>query len=229
METTFEQAASKNTVIPKMSIDLLGLCMLQKSFFTSGTTLPISFRKAQLQKLRELIKENDAAIVEALYLDLHKSEFESFGSEIGQVLKEIDHTISNLNKWASPKSVPTPLMFFPSTSKVYPDPLGNTLIIGPWNYPFLLLMSPLVSAIAGGNTIVLKASEEASHTANLIENIISKTFDEKYIAVIQGIGAEVIPEIIGASRFDHIFFTGSTVVGQKIMEMASKWLVRCRG
>ncbi len=225
METAFEQVASKNTVIPKTNVDLIEACKLQKSFFTSGATLPISFRKAQLQMLRALIKENDAAIVEALYLDLHKSEFESFGSEIGQVLKEIDHTIANLHKWATPTSVSTPLMFFPSTSKVYPDPLGNTLIIGPWNYPFLLLMSPLVSAIAGGNTAMLKPSEEAVHTSTLITTMINGCFDSNYICVVEGIGAEVIPALMNGFRFDHVFFTGSTGVGQKIMEMAAKKLV----
>ena len=224
METITKTPPSLNfqPILPK---DFTEICRLQKDYFNSGETLSLKFRISQLKKLREVIVAHEQEIFEVLYKDLMKSQFEAFGSEIGQVIKEIDFTISNLKNWSAPKSVPTPLMYFPSTSKIHRDPLGTVLIIGPWNYPFLLLMSPLVSAIAGGNTIVLKPSEEASHTANLIENIISKTFDEKYIAVIQGIGAEVIPEMIGAYRFDHIFFTGSTVVGQKIMEMASKRLV----
>jgi aldehyde dehydrogenase (NAD+) len=115
-------------------------------------------------------------------------------------------------------------MFFPSTSKVYPDPLGTVLIIGPWNYPFLLLMSPLVSAIAGGNTAIVKPSEEAVHTSALIAKMINGCFDAGYINVVEGIGAEIIPSLINGFRFDHIFFTGSTGVGQKIMEMAAKKL-----
>ena len=222
METILEPIS---TVIEKhTNKELPEICLAQKEFYSSGETAALSFRKEQLKKLRQLIVDNDAAIVEALYKDLHKSEFESFGSEIGQVLKEIDHTISNLNKWAAPKSVATPLMFFPSTSKVYPDPLGNVLIIGPWNYPFLLLMSPLVSAIAGGNTAIVKPSEEAVHTSALIAKMINGCFDAEYIKVVEGIGAEVIPSLINGFRFDHIFFTGSTGVGQKIMEMAAKKL-----
>lgn len=222
METILEPIS---TVIEKhTNKELPEICLAQKEFYSSGETAALSFRKEQLKKLRQLIVDNDAAIVEALYKDLHKSEFESFGSEIGQVLKEIDHTISNLNKWAAPKSVATPMMFFPSTSKVYPDPLGTVLIIGPWNYPFLLLMSPLVSAIAGGNTAIVKPSEEAVHTSALIAKMINGCFDAEYIKVVEGIGAEVIPSLINGFRFDHIFFTGSTGVGQKIMEMAAKKL-----
>jgi len=222
METILEPIS---TVIEKhTNKELPEICLAQKEFYSSGETAALSFRKEQLKKLRQLIVDNDAAIVEALYKDLHKSEFESFGSEIGQVLKEIDHTISNLNKWAAPKSVATPMMFFLSTSKVYPDPLGNVLIIGPWNYPFLLLMSPLVSAIAGGNTAIVKPSEEAVHTSALIAKMINGCFDAEYIKVVEGIGAEVIPSLINGFRFDHIFFTGSTGVGQKIMEMAAKKL-----
>lgn len=223
METTLDPISTA-IAKPLIKEDLQSICSAQKEFFASGITRSLVFRKEKLKKLRQLIVENDAAIVESLFKDLHKSEFESFASEIGQVLKEIDHTLSHLGKWAAPKSVTTPLMFFPSTSKVYPDPLGNILIIGPWNYPFLLLMSPLVSAIAGGNTAILKPSEEAAHTSALITKMINRCFNPEYIKVVEGIGAEVIPSLINGFRFDHIFFTGSTVVGQKIMEMAAKKL-----
>jgi aldehyde dehydrogenase (NAD+) len=116
-------------------------------------------------------------------------------------------------------------MFFPSTSRIHRDPLGVVLIIAPWNYPFFLSISPLVSAIAGGNTAIIKPSEEAAHTALVIEDIISTTFSSNYIHVVQGIGGEVIPAMLNEVRFDHVFFTGSTGVGQKIMEMAAKKLV----
>jgi aldehyde dehydrogenase (NAD+) len=225
METLIDQLINAEEHSSTDSEQMFDVCNRQQFFFASGQTLPLSFRKEQLKKLRALIVENDAAIVNALYKDLGKSEFEAFASELGQVLNEIDHTLANLKSWASPKRVATPLMFFPSTSKVYPDPLGNTLIIGPWNYPFLLVMSPLVSAIAGGNTAMLKPSEEAANTSSLMAKMINSCFSTDYIHVVEGIGAEVIPRLINGFRFNHIFFTGSTGVGQKIMEMAAKKLV----
>ena len=197
----------------------------QQSFFQSGATQPVSFRIEQLKKLRSAIVAHDADIVSALHKDLRKSEFESFGSEIGQVLKDIDFTIRHLASWAKPRRVSTPLMFFPSSSKIHRDPLGNVLIIAPWNYPFLLAVSPLISAIAGGNTAILKPSEEAPATAAVIEQIISSIYPSSYVAVVQGIGGEVIPEMMRSFRFDHVFFTGSTLVGQKIMELAATKLV----
>ena len=205
-------------------LDLVQLCQHQKQYFDEGKTRSLSFRIGQLKKLRSIILANEQEIVNALFNDLHKSSFEAFGSEVGQVLKEIDFAISKLKKWSAPQSVSTPLMFFPSSSKIYRDPLGTVLIIGPWNYPFLLLFAPLISAIAGGNTIILKPSEEAPHSATLIEHIISTNFAANYISVVQGVGAEVIPSLLEGFRFDHIFFTGSTSVGQKIMELAAKTL-----
>jgi aldehyde dehydrogenase (NAD+) len=197
----------------------------QQSFFQTGATQPVSFRIEQLKKLRSAVVAHDAHIVNALHKDLRKSEFESFGSEIGQVLKDIDFAIRHLARWAKPRRVSTPLMFFPSSSKIHRDPLGNVLIIAPWNYPFLLAVSPLISAIAGGNTAILKPSEEGPATAAVIEQIISSIYPPSYVTVVQGIGGEVIPEMMKAFRFDHVFFTGSTVVGQKIMELAATKLV----
>lgn len=198
---------------------------LHQDYFNSGVTRPIDFRIKCLTSLRKTIIEHEKEIVSALYMDLRKSEFEAFGSEIGQVIKEIDFTIKSIRDWVRPQSVATPLMFLPSSSKIYRDPLGTVLIIGPWNYPFLLTMSPLVSAIAGGNTIFLKPSEEAAHTALLIEKLMSRTFGSEYVRVVQGVGAEVIPSMMSDVRFDHVFFTGSTAVGQKIMELAAGKLV----
>jgi len=205
-------------------LDPVQLCQHQKQYFDEGKTRSLPFRIGQLKKLRSIILANEQEIETALFNDLHKSSFEAFGSEVGQVLKEIDFAISKLKKWTAPQSVSTPLMFFPSSSKIYRDPLGTVLIIGPWNYPFLLLFAPLISAIAGGNTIMLKPSEEAPHSAALIEHIISTNFADNYISVVQGVGAEVIPSLLEGFRFDHIFFTGSTSVGQKIMELAAKTL-----
>jgi aldehyde dehydrogenase (NAD+) len=197
----------------------------QVDFFKDQHTKSVAFRIGQLKKLKSAILMHEQAIYDALYKDLRKSKYEAFGSEIGQVIKEIDFAISNLPSWAAPKRVSTPLMFFPSTSRIHRDPLGVVLIIAPWNYPFFLSISPLVSAIAGGNTAIIKPSEEAAHTALVIEDIISTTFSSNYIHVVQGIGGEVIPSMLNEVRFDHVFFTGSTGVGQKIMEMAAKKLV----
>lgn len=197
----------------------------QVGFFNEQNTKSVAFRIEQLKKLKTAILAHEQDIYDALYKDLRKSTYEAFGSEIGQVIKEIDFAISHLPSWASPKRVTTPLMFFPSTSRIHRDPLGAVLIIAPWNYPFFLSISPLVSAIAGGNTAVVKPSEEAAHTAVVIEKILSGIFESNYIHVVQGIGGEVIPAMLNEVRFDHVFFTGSTGVGQKIMEMAAKKLV----
>lgn len=205
--------------------ELIQMFESQSLFFESGTTRNVRFRKEQLKKLRDAIIRYDSAIVEALNKDLRKSEYESFGSEIGQVIKELDFIVSKLDKWSKPKSVPTPMMFLPSSSKIHRDPLGTVLIISPWNYPFLLSIAPLVNAIAGGNTACIKPSEEAPFTAALVEKMISEIFDANYVKVVQGLGHEVIPVLMHAVRFDHVFFTGSTMVGQKIMEMAAKQLI----
>ncbi|MEY4627951.1 MAG: hypothetical protein RLZZ595_277 [Bacteroidota bacterium] len=197
----------------------------QVDFFHSQATQPVAFRIAQLKKLKQAIINHQDEVYAALYKDLRKSEYEAFGSEIGQVLKEIDFAIRHLPSWAAPKSVITPMMFFPSTSRIHRDPLGVVLIIAPWNYPFFLSISPLVSAIAGGNTAIVKPSEESKHTAILVEKILNSAFSSEYIHVVQGVGGEVIPAMLSEARFDHVFFTGSSSVGQKIMEMAAKKLV----
>lgn len=206
-------------------VDMAEVCAAQLGFFNAGETRNLPFRIEQLKRLKTAIIAHEAEVEAALHKDLRKSTYEAFGTEIGQLVKEIDFSIKNLRAWAKPQSVATPLMFFPSTSKVYRDPLGMVLIIGPWNYPFLLTLGPLVSAIAGGNTAILKPSEEAAHTAMVVEKIIKSIFPREYIHVVQGIGGEVIPSMMSQVRFDHVFFTGSTGVGQKIMEMAAKKLV----
>lgn len=193
----------------------------QQAFFRTGATRPFAFRKKKLQQLLTAIEKNEERIIEALYKDLRKSSFEAFGTEIGPVYKEIQHTLRGLRQWMQPQKVETPLLFFPSSSIIIPDPLGVVLAIGPWNYPFLLIIAPLVSAIAGGNTVILKPSDESIHTSSAIEKMIRETFDESYIAVIQCTGPEVGSEMIEKYHFDHIFFTGSVRVGKLIMGMAA--------
>jgi len=160
----------------------------QLDYFAAGHTRSYAFRKAQLLKIRDAVKAYEMKIVEAMYKDFRKPEFEVYGTEVGPVYTELRYVLDNLRSWMKPKKVGTPLPFFPSSSWIYREPLGITLIISPWNYPFLLLMRPLISAIAGGNTVVLKPSEITAHTSKVIVEMITEYFDESYITVIEGGG-----------------------------------------
>ncbi|CAL1521401.1 aldehyde dehydrogenase [Chitinophaga sp. MM2321] len=191
----------------------------QQGYFESGVTLPYAFRKAQLKRLRKGIEKFESRIMEALHQDLHKHAMEAYASEIGFLYEEIDYMLANLKQWMEPEIVTSPFVTYPSSSRVYREPLGLTLIISPWNYPFMLLISPLAGAMAGGNCAILKPSELAPHTAAVTAAMIKETFDPAYITVVEGDGSEAIPALM-QFRFDHVFFTGSIAVGKKIMEMA---------
>ncbi|MBE9177108.1 aldehyde dehydrogenase [Oculatella sp. LEGE 06141] len=193
----------------------------QRTFFGSGTTKEINFRLSQLTRLRQAVISNQAAILAALKADLHKPEFEAYLTEVG-VVQEIDHAIKHLHTWVKPTSVKVSLQQFPGKAKIYAEPLGVVLIISPWNYPFQLMISPLVGAIAAGNCAVLKPSETAPHTSRLLADIIQKTFDPAYVAIVEG-GVEISQAIL-EERFDHIFFTGGTAVGKRVMQAAAKHL-----
>jgi aldehyde dehydrogenase (NAD+) len=196
----------------------------KREYFDSGNTKSYEFRVTQLKTLRKAIEESENEILDALYKDMHKPKFEAFTSEIGIIYDEIDFAIKNLKKWMKPKKVSTPLVVHPSTSKIHPEPLGVVLIIGPWNYPFQLLINPLVGAIAAGNCAILKPSDNTRNTAQIIEKIISNIFPQNYVSVVQGPGAMVGPMLIEKYAFNHIFFTGSPNVGKQIMAMASEHL-----
>lgn len=195
-----------------------------RKFFDDGNTKSYQFRKQQLIKLKEQIKFHEEEILQALHNDFGKPRFEAFISEIGVLYEEINYAIKHLSKWMKPKSVCTPLMLQPSKSKIYSEPLGVVLIIGPWNYPFQLIFAPLIGAIAAGNCSIIKPSNETPHTALIIEKIITKTFAPEYVSVAQGPGIDVGPLLIENFKFNHIFFTGSPGVGAKIAEMAAKSL-----
>ena len=139
----------------------------QRQFFQTGKTKDLAFRIAQLQILKQLVMENKSAIIQALKSDLHKPEFETYATEIG-VNKEIDYALKHINNWTKPKKTAVPWDLFSYSAKIYPEPFGVILIIGPWNYPFQLIISPLVGAIASGNCTIIKPSEFAPHTSNLI-------------------------------------------------------------
>ncbi|WP_440132936.1 aldehyde dehydrogenase [Chitinophaga sancti] len=195
----------------------------QQAFFVSGATLPYAYRRKQLKLLKKAVKRYERRIMAALHADLHKPPMEAFGSEVGLVYGEIKYCLHNLKRWMRPEPVSSPFMLYPSQSKIHRAPLGQTLIIGPWNYPFSLVITPLIGAIAGGNCAILKPSELAPHTAAVIANLVHETFAPAYVTVIDGEGSEVIPALM-QHRFDHVFFTGSTNVGKKILEMAAPHL-----
>lgn len=196
----------------------------QKHFFNTGVTRSYAFRKGQLGVLKAAIQRNEKAIIQALHDDLHKNEFEAYGTEIGFVYSDISHTIKHLRQWMQTKRIATPLMFAPASSKIVQDPLGTVLIISPWNYPFQLLIAPLVAAIAGGNTAILKPSELAPATEAVLTKIIEETFEPDYIAILKGAGQLLGPQLIERHHLDHIFYTGSTQVGRIIMQHAATQL-----
>lgn len=192
----------------------------QRKFFATGKTKEINFRREQLQKLKVAIKKNEQAILDALKWDLHKPEFEGYLELM--VIQDINYALKHLKSWVKPKRVKTPLTYFPASARICPEPLGVALIIGAWNYPLFLMISPLIGAIAAGNCAVLKPSETAPQTANILTKVIETTFDPGYITVVNG-QVENCRELL-AEKFDHIFFTGGTRVGKIIMEAAAKHL-----
>lgn len=205
-------------------VSLKGLQQM-RDYFASGATRGYAFRKEQLQKLQQAIRDHEKEIFNALYVDLKKSKEESFATETGLVQAEISYAIKHLKKWMQPKSIKTNLLNFPSATRIYREPLGVALIIGSWNYPFQLTIMPLIGAIAGGNCAVLKPSEVAPATSRVIANLIAATFPKEYISVYEGEGSEVVPALMNAIRFDHIFYTGSAAVAKSIYEAAARELI----
>ena len=194
--------------------------LTQKEYFQSGATLPLEFRLVQLRSLYRGIKRFEPQILEALRSDLGKSAEESYMSEIGMCLTEIRHTARHLREWSRPQRVPTPLMHFPGSSRIVREPRGVCLIIAPWNYPFLLAVGPMISAIAAGNCVTLKPSEYAPATAAVLEKMLDVCFEERFCRTVTG-GAEVSAAET-ARPYDMIFFTGSTAVGRKVMAAAAQ-------
>lgn len=205
--------------------NILNIFNKQKEFFYSNETMNIEFRINSLKKLRSIIKENEDAIMEALYKDLKKSNFEAFATEIGILYDELNLHIKKLKSWSKKEKKKTPIVHFPAKSFIYKEPYGVTLIIGPFNYPFQLIISPLIGAISAGNCAVIKPSENSPNTSLLLEKLINENFDEKYIQVINPLGGRETVSYLLDLKFDYIFFTGSIRVGKIIMEKASKNLI----
>jgi aldehyde dehydrogenase (NAD+) len=196
-----------------------------RTYFHSGVTGSYSFRKKQLKKLKASILNHEQDLYDALYTDLKKSPEETWVTETGLVVSELNAAIKNLQHWMQPEKAATNLLNFPSVSKVLKEPLGVVLIIGPWNYPFQLLINPLVGAIAAGNCVVLKPSEFAPATAEVMKKIIEEVFPPEYILYVQGEGATVVPHMMNHFAFNLVFYTGSTAVGKIIYQMAAEKLV----
>lgn len=192
----------------------------QRESFRAGETLSLKSRRENLKALKAALKKWKKPLCEALWTDLHKSYEEALLTELSIVEEEIEEHISHLGRWAAPQRKPTPLKMFPSRSKIIPEPLGNALIIAPWNYPVQLLLNPLVGALSAGCTAVLKPSPYVPEVSLTIEKMISETFPESLVAVVQG-NREVNRELLGM-KWDLIFFTGSPALGRQVMEAASK-------
>ncbi len=194
----------------------------QRAFFHSGATLDVAFRIAHLKKLYAAIQAQEEQINEALRADLGKSGFEGYMCEVGMVLSELSHMIRHVRRYAGEKTVATPLAQFPSRSYVKPCPYGNVLIMSPWNYPFLLTLDPLVTAIAAGNTAVVKSSAYSPATSAMVEKLIAQCFTPEYVAVVTG-GRQENAALL-EQKFDLIFFTGSQAVGREVLRRAAEHL-----
>lgn len=176
-----------------------------RRYFESGATQSYSFRKEQLRKLKQAILRHEKDLYEALYADLKKSPEESWVTELGMVIAEINVAIKKMHRWIKPERVATNLLNLPSSSYVMHEPLGVVLVIGPWNYPLQLLLNPLAGAIAAGNCTVLKASEFAPATDAVMKKMIEEIFPKEYILYVQGEGAQIVPQLMNQFTFDFVF------------------------
>jgi aldehyde dehydrogenase (NAD+) len=205
-----------------MSNDLQELVASQRAFFTSGQTRDLSFRIRQLKQLQTAVELAEKRVLKALEVDLSKFAYEAYLSEIGLVRYQLRFTLKRIRRWAAFRRVPTPLSGLPGSSRIYPEPYGVVLIISPWNYPFLLAMTPLIGALAAGNCCILKPSEYAPQTSAEMAALVAESFDPRHVAVVEG-DAEVGKSLLGR-RFDFIFFTGGAGVGRLVMQAAARHL-----
>jgi len=204
------------------SVEAMELVERQRRYFLTNATKKLDFRRRQLQRLRDLIEQYEDDIIQALFADLHKHEFEAYATEVGFVRKDLDKAIAKLDKWARPESVGTPLFHFKASSYVQPEPYGNVFVIAPWNYPFQLLLAPIVGAIAAGNTVIAKPSELAPATSKICAKIINEHFEPHYLHIVEGGVSET--QALLEQKFDYIFFTGGTNVGKIIYQAAAQHL-----
>lgn len=194
----------------------------QRQFAASGQAKNIDFRKQQLRKLKIILQQNEQLLYQAIYDDFKKSEFETYLTELALLYHELDLAIKRVDKWAKLKKVRTELPNQPGKSFIIAEPYGTTLIIGAWNYPYNLTLLPLISALAAGNTSIIKPSEQSKNTSTVMAQIINQNFDSAYLHVVEG-GIEVTQELL-SYRFDKLFFTGSTTVGKIVAKAAAEHL-----
>lgn len=194
----------------------------QRDFFIRQKTKDVSFRKEALKRLQKEIIAREDDIAEAIYKDFKKPKFETLAAETQFVLAELKLTLKNIDHWAAPERKSASLMNWPSSDWIYREPYGAVLIIAPWNYPFQLAFAPMIAAVAAGNTVVVKPSEVTPHTASIISEIVSAVFATEHVTVVEG-GVEVSQELL-AEKWDYIFFTGSSRVGQIVYKSAAKHL-----
>ena len=192
----------------------------QRTFFKSHTTLDIEYRKNALRKLKAVLQSNERLLHDAIYADFGKSEFDNYATELGILYKEINYYLSKIGSLSAPQRVRTNLANLPGSSYIYQDPYGCTLVIGAWNYPYLLSLSPAIAAIAAGNTCIIKPSELPENTMKVMASLINENFPPEYLHVVTG-GVEETTQLL-QEKFDKIFFTGSTRVGKIVYEAAAK-------
>ena len=192
----------------------------QRIFFNTHATKDISFRRKQLKVLQNALKQNETLLYEAIYKDFKKSEFDCYTTELALLYKDIKQARKMIFKWSRRETVPTGIVNFPASSYIIPEPLGVSLVIGAWNYPYLLSFAPAIAAIAAGNTVVLKPSELPKHTAAAINKIVSENFEPEFFSVVEG-GVEETQALL-QQNFDKIFFTGSTKVGKIVYRAATE-------
>ncbi len=205
-----------------MDPDIHALVGRQREFFSSGATRRREVRAEKLETLIALCRNHEAEIIEAIREDLGRNPFEAYLSEVGTVIWEAAYTRRKLRSWMRPGRVRSSPALFPSSARVAPEPLGCSLIIGPWNYPVHLVLKPLIAAIAAGNCCIIKPGELAPRSSQALARLIRRYFEPEYVAVVEG-GAETADALL-EEAFDHIFFTGSSRVGRIVMEKAARRL-----
>ena len=203
-------------------VELKEIINKQRDFFNTNATKSVKYRIKILQRLKEAIRNNEVAILSALYKDLLKSKAEAYMSELAIVYAEINEALKNVRKWSRPEKVKGTISTFPAKNYIYSEPYGVVLIISPWNYPFNLAMAPLIAAIAAGNTAIIKCSKESIYTSKVIKYIINKAFSSNYIFCVD---EDIDYDELLNQRYDYIFFTGSQRVGKIVMNIASNKLI----
>lgn len=223
MMSSYKEAREINLVVNTDLTTLQNAHQALRAFHDAGHTKSYASRINVLKALKECIVRREKDIKDALYNDFRKPGYEAYLSDIGVVTDELNHTIRHLKSWMKPKYVSTPLAIFPGyKSRLYPESKGVVAIFAPWNYPVNLTFIPLISAIAAGNTVMVKPAHETPNTARVIAEIIGEVFPPEHVFVVTGEGAVVGPAMLENLRFDHIFFTGSQAVGKYVMSKAAE-------